>query len=89
MTTNPAPIEATEGDWTARYHGGAYIDIFHAEWPSYALDCINVWDYVTDTPTIPFTAEAVHGKLLGWIADGCAAEAALHQLPFLTPEVTK
>ena len=36
------------------YHGGAYIDLSFGDGP--AFEVINVWDYVTDKPTIAFTS---------------------------------
>jgi len=44
------------------WHGGAYIDIHgqeDVECTGRTFDCINVWDYATDVPTIARTEEGM------------------------------
>jgi hypothetical protein len=43
------------------WHGGAYIDVD-------GMDCINVWNYERDVPTIPRTLEAFEARCRDWIA---------------------
>jgi hypothetical protein len=42
----------------AEYAGGPYIDLIDPQ-SGDPYDCINVWDYDRDEPTIEFTIEAV------------------------------
>jgi len=73
------------GEWTAVWHGGAYIDVFHASHPDYALDCINVWDYATGEPTIERgDRTAVRRLLREWVASDSSDDAIRHQLPYIT-----
>lgn len=51
---------------TGRYHGGAYIDL-SMNGSAEAFDCINVWDYATNKPTIPLTLAAVRAEIREWI----------------------
>lgn len=67
------------GPWTAVYHGGAYIDV---HWGGRAIDCINVWDYATDTPTIPNTRGAVRAELADWVAES-ADDYLRNVVPYL------
>ena len=53
--------------WVANYSGGPYIDVGRSA--DSAVDCINVWDYVTDTPTIPYTRNAVFVALRRWVRE--------------------
>lgn len=59
----------TNTGWVATYHGGAYIDVSHKSNPDVAIDAINVWDYATDTPTIPFTDDAIIAAVDEWEAE--------------------
>lgn len=59
----------TDTEWIATYGGGAYIDIHHASDPDTAVDAINVWNYATDAPTIPLTADAIIAKVSEWEAE--------------------
>ena len=52
----------------ARWHGGAYIDLYMKGQPA-PFDCINVWDYETDTPRIPRTACGLADRVNAWITD--------------------
>jgi hypothetical protein len=48
--------------FTARYYGGAYIDLYDNE--TYrCYDCINVWDYVNREPEIPHTKQGVRSAI--------------------------
>lgn len=73
-------IVARIGVWRGVYHGGAYIDVFHAESDT-ALDCINVYDYAKGEPMIEFTREAVRAELRDWI-DESSADIVEHVLPY-------
>lgn len=64
----PRLIASVYGSWVAKYAGGPYIDVYHTS-RAYPLDVINVWDYGTEAPTIPFNVKAVHAELLAWLAD--------------------
>jgi hypothetical protein len=58
---------------TFQWHGGAYIDIGHlqADGEFIAHECINVWDYATDTPTIARTLDAFEHECREWLAPKC------------------
>ena len=58
------------------YHGGAYIDLSFGDGP--AFEVINVWDYVTDKPTIAFTSDAVREQMVEW--KEAAGESLDHDL---------
>lgn len=75
------------GGWIAVYHGGEYIDVFHASKPSAAVTCINVYDYAAGEPTIPFTRNAVRKQVRAWLCrdeDGWreADDIETHVLPY-------
>jgi hypothetical protein len=58
-----------ESGITARWHGGAYIDLGYvaAEDQGFvASDVINVWDYANDEPTIPRTLDALEQAVNEW-----------------------
>ncbi len=59
-----AHVEMNGHDIKGTYHGGAYIDLSFGD--GRAFDVINVWDYATDKPTIPFTSDAVRQEMLEW-----------------------
>jgi len=68
----------------ARWHGGAYIDLGHITPMGeagidnddfHAFDVINVWDYATDTPTIPRTLDAFKARVDERLADLAELEA--------------
>jgi hypothetical protein len=59
----------TDDGWIATYGGGPYIDIHHKSNPETAIDCVNVWNYATDAPTIPLTVDAVIDKVTEWEAE--------------------
>lgn len=53
----------------ATWQGGPYVDL-HWDWAqSPAFEVLNVWDYETGACEIPFTREALRGKLLGFVHD--------------------
>lgn len=56
-------------NFTARYHGGPYIDLFADEFSEAPYDCINVWDYDRDEPTIEFTVLGVMQAIQGLGSD--------------------
>lgn len=60
----------------ARWHGGAYIDIYStaAELAGAPFACVNVWNYATDTPTIPATLAGLTAAVDSWVAEHYAAE---------------
>lgn len=67
-----ARMEYTNEDLgiVARWHGGAYIDVYDTKWPgglSAPFACVNVWNYATDRPTIPPTLEGLTGRMARWI----------------------
>lgn len=49
------------------WHGGPYVDIFPADLPDSAFDCINVWDYETREPTI--TIKGLIAVAQDWLND--------------------
>lgn len=64
----PMEYEHTDTGIVARWSGGAYVDLYIKGQPT-PLDCINVWDYATDTPTIPTTARALAERVDEWVAN--------------------
>ena len=50
----------------ATWEGGAYIDVRFGGTPT-PTEVINVWDYETDKPYIPFTQNALHKALKRWV----------------------
>ena len=74
-----ARMEYTNEDLgiVARWHGGAYIDVYSTQWDgglSAPFACVNVWNYATDTPTIPATLAGLTAAVDSWIAEHYAAE---------------
>jgi len=61
-------MATSDDDWLAVYSGGPYIEIRHRSYKG-AVDVINVWDYVTDSATIPNEHDAVATRLAEWIRD--------------------
>lgn len=57
MGTNTVTVRLSDAV-TARYHGGAYVDLIDAATGA-AFDCMNVWDYAADRATIAPTAAAI------------------------------
>lgn len=54
------------------WHGGAYIDVGHGHGEDFqAVECINVWDYATDEPTISRTLDAFERECREWLAPKC------------------
>lgn len=49
------------------WHGGPYVDIFPADLPDNAFDCINVWDYEKNEPTI--TIKGLIAVAQDWLND--------------------
>lgn len=72
-----ATIQAAGRTITGRYGGGAYIDLHFGDSPA-AFDCINVWDYAKDEPTIPAQSSAVKAKMKEWAE--AAGESLDHDL---------
>jgi hypothetical protein len=67
-------IDGTEFVW----HGGAYIDVGSTQAMGspgingddfHAYDCINVWDYATDEPTIERSLEAFEQRCREYVED--------------------
>jgi hypothetical protein len=68
-------IEDVEFVW----HGGAYIDVGSTQAMGspgingddfHAYDCINVWDYATDGPTIERSLEAFEARCQEYMEGG-------------------
>lgn len=63
-------------EFTARYYGVAYIDLFdnksgpRANPVPVPYDCINVYDYEQSKPTIEFTEEAVRAVIADLMQEG-------------------
>lgn len=58
----------TEVTIRAEWGGGAYVDLY-ARNMKYPGEVINVWDYETDEPAIPFTQSSLRMALKRWVAD--------------------
>lgn len=66
------------------WSGGPYIDLHwsdalairgvgdNVDDPSVPFSCIGVWDYSTDTTTIPFTREALKATAEEWIEENAS-----------------
>jgi len=48
---------------TFEWSGGAYIDVD-------GFDCISVWDYESDTPSIPATLTAFEARCVEYVTEG-------------------
>lgn len=75
-----ARMEYTNDDLgiVARWHGGAYIDVYDTTWNgglSAPLAAINVWNYTTDRPVIASTLEAFAACMDEYIAEHWADES--------------
>jgi len=55
------------GGFEFRWHGGAYVDVSYCEAPDSAFDCINVWDYETNTCQI--TLDLLPEVAMEWISE--------------------
>lgn len=78
----PAYFQTEIDGVTFRWHGGEYIDsgyiateqgayetdYGHAIGEFVAQDCLNVWDHVTETPTIPRSLEAFEARCAEYMA---------------------
>jgi hypothetical protein len=56
----------------ARWHGGAYIDIYSTTFEgghAAPMVAVNVWNYATDRPTIPPTLQGLTDHMESWIAE--------------------
>lgn len=64
---------------TARYSGGAYIEIGHVDWDDdgrwVAEDVINVYNYAMGRPEIEPSIPAVIGAIAEWAAANTEADA--------------
>lgn len=56
----------------ATWEGGAYVDLRFGDYATFGetpTEVINVWDYETDSPSVPFTQPALAMVLRQWVAD--------------------
>ena len=49
------------------WHGGAYIQVCRGEAFAHPSEVINVWDYASNSPTIPRTDEAMGSRVDEWV----------------------
>jgi len=67
-----SPLYVEIGPLIFVWSGGAYIDIFARDANDGVVvtdECINVFDYMNDTVTIPFTTTALIDQANQWIKD--------------------